>query len=110
MIEHPFTRRSFLRTATAGVAGALVVDFGRPAVALKTGDYTVMGMEKLLALERKSLADLVAPRRFVAVPGGTSSATAEKPDAGDIARGRSCTSHHRDPTGSIDRMGRSSGR
>ena len=29
-------------------------------VALKTGDYTVEGMESLLALERKNLADLVA--------------------------------------------------
>jgi len=33
---------------------------GERRVALKTGDYTVMGMENLLALERKSLADLVA--------------------------------------------------
>lgn len=31
MIEHRSTRRSFLRTASAGVAGAFVVDFGRPA-------------------------------------------------------------------------------
>ena len=29
-------------------------------VALKTGDYTLEGMESLLSLERKSLADLVA--------------------------------------------------
>ena len=28
--EHEFTRRSFLRTTSAGVAGALVLDFGRP--------------------------------------------------------------------------------
>ena len=39
--------------------------------ALKTGDYTVEGMEALLCLERKSLADLVActvtyRRRFLA--------------------------------------------
>jgi ERCC4-type nuclease len=38
---------------------------------LKTGDYTVEGMERLLCLERKSLADLVActvtyRRRFLA--------------------------------------------
>jgi ERCC4-type nuclease len=33
---------------------------GERRVALKTGDYTVEGMEGLLALERKSLADLVA--------------------------------------------------
>ena len=33
---------------------------GERRVALKTGDYTVMGMENLLALERKNLADLVA--------------------------------------------------
>jgi ERCC4-type nuclease len=33
---------------------------GERRVALKTGDYTAMGMENLLALERKSLADLVA--------------------------------------------------
>jgi ERCC4-type nuclease len=33
---------------------------GERRVALKTGDYTVEGMESLLALERKSLADLVA--------------------------------------------------
>ena len=32
---------------------------GERRVALKTGDYTVMGMEGLLALERKNLADLV---------------------------------------------------
>ncbi|MBE3109849.1 MAG: hypothetical protein IMZ46_04940 [Acidobacteria bacterium] len=40
-------------------------------VALKTGDYTVEGMERLLCLERKNLADLVActvtyRRRFLA--------------------------------------------
>ena len=29
-MNHEFTRRSFLRTASASVAGALVVDFGRP--------------------------------------------------------------------------------
>lgn len=38
---------------------------------LKTGDYTVVGMEALLALERKNLADLIAcivtyRRRFLA--------------------------------------------
>jgi ERCC4-type nuclease len=33
---------------------------GERRVALKTGDYTVEGMECLLSLERKSLADLVA--------------------------------------------------
>jgi len=33
---------------------------GERRTALKTGDYTVEGMETLLALERKSLADLVA--------------------------------------------------
>ena len=33
---------------------------GERRVALKTGDYTVEGMESLLCLERKSLADLVA--------------------------------------------------
>jgi ERCC4-type nuclease len=32
---------------------------GERRVALKTGDYSVAGMESLLALERKSLADLV---------------------------------------------------
>jgi ERCC4-type nuclease len=45
---------------------------GERRVALKTGDYTVEGMESLLCLERKSLADLVActvtyRRRFLAV-------------------------------------------
>lgn len=44
---------------------------GERCVALKTGDYTVEGMEHLLRLERKSLADLVActvtyRERFVA--------------------------------------------
>jgi ERCC4-type nuclease len=44
---------------------------GEQRVALKTGDYTVEGMESLLCLERKSLADLVActvtcRRRFLA--------------------------------------------
>lgn len=44
---------------------------GERRVALKTGDYTVEGMEDLLALERKNLADLVActvtyRRRFLA--------------------------------------------
>lgn len=44
---------------------------GERRVALKTGDYTVEGMEGLLALERKSLADVVActvtsRRRFLA--------------------------------------------
>jgi len=44
---------------------------GERRVALKTGDYTVEGMEKLLCLERKSLADVVActvahRRRFLA--------------------------------------------
>ena len=43
-------------------------------VALKTGDYTVEGMESLLCLERKSLADLVActvtnRRRFLVACG-----------------------------------------
>jgi len=33
---------------------------GERRVALRTGDYTVEGMEKFLALERKSLADVVA--------------------------------------------------
>lgn len=33
---------------------------GEQRIALKTGDYTMEGMESLLALERKSLADLVA--------------------------------------------------
>ena len=33
---------------------------GERRTVLKTGDYTVEGMESLLALERKSLADLVA--------------------------------------------------
>ncbi len=45
---------------------------GERRVALKTGDYTVEGMESLLCLERKSLADLVActvtdRRRFLTV-------------------------------------------
>ena len=45
---------------------------GERRVALKTGDYTVEGMESLLCLERKSLADLVActvtyRRRFLDV-------------------------------------------
>ena len=44
---------------------------GERRAALKTGDYTVEGMEKLLCLERKSLADVVActvtnRRRFLA--------------------------------------------
>ena len=44
---------------------------GERRVALKTGDYTVEGMENLLCLERKNLADLVActvtyRRRFLA--------------------------------------------
>lgn len=43
---------------------------GEQRVALKTGDYTIEGMESLLCLERKSLADLVActvtyRRRFI---------------------------------------------
>jgi ERCC4-type nuclease len=33
---------------------------GERRVALKTGDYTLEGMESLLSLERKSLADLIA--------------------------------------------------
>ena len=33
---------------------------GERRVALKTGDYTVEGMESLLSLERKNLADVVA--------------------------------------------------
>lgn len=45
---------------------------GERRAALKTGDYTVEGMESLLCLERKNLADLVActvtyRRRFLAV-------------------------------------------
>ena len=45
---------------------------GERRVALKTGDYTLEGMESLLSLERKNLADLVActvtsRRRFLAV-------------------------------------------
>jgi len=44
---------------------------GKRRVALKTGDYTVEGMESLLALERKSLTDIIActvahRRRFLA--------------------------------------------
>lgn len=44
---------------------------GEQRATLKTGDYTVEGMEGLLALERKNLADLVAcivtyRRRFLA--------------------------------------------
>ena len=44
---------------------------GEKRVTLKTGDYTVEGMEPLLALERKSLADIIActvanRRRFLA--------------------------------------------
>ena len=44
---------------------------GERREALKTGDYTLEGMESLLCLERKSLADLVActvtyRRRFIA--------------------------------------------
>lgn len=44
---------------------------GERRTALKTGDYTVEGMESLLVLERKNLADLVAcivtyRRRFLA--------------------------------------------
>jgi len=47
---------------------------GERRVALKTGDYTVEGMESFLCLERKSLADLVActvtyRRRFLAACG-----------------------------------------
>jgi ERCC4-type nuclease len=47
---------------------------GERRVALKTGDYTVEGMESLLCLERKNLADLVActvtyRRRFLAACG-----------------------------------------
>jgi len=47
---------------------------GERRIALKTGDYTVEGMENLLCLERKSLADLVActvtyRRRFLVVCG-----------------------------------------
>jgi ERCC4-type nuclease len=43
-------------------------------VSLKTGDYTVEGMERVLCLQRKSLADLVActvtyRRRFLAACG-----------------------------------------
>jgi len=37
MNEHEFTRRSFLRTASAGVTGALVLDFGRPRDATALG-------------------------------------------------------------------------
>jgi ERCC4-type nuclease len=47
---------------------------GERRVALKTGDYSVEGMESLLALERKSLPDMVActvanRQRFLAVCG-----------------------------------------
>jgi ERCC4-type nuclease len=47
---------------------------GERRIALKTGDYTVEGMESLLCLERKSLADMVActvanRRRFLAACG-----------------------------------------
>jgi ERCC4-type nuclease len=47
---------------------------GERRIALKTGDYTVEGMETLLCLERKSLPDLVActvtyRRRFLAACG-----------------------------------------
>ena len=47
---------------------------GERRVALRTGDYTVEGMESLLSLERKSLADVVActvtyRRRFLAACG-----------------------------------------
>ena len=47
---------------------------GERRVALKTGDYTVEGMERLLCLERKSLTDLVActvtcRRRFLTACG-----------------------------------------
>ena len=47
---------------------------GERRVTLKTGDYTVEGMESLLCLERKSLADLVActvthRRRFLVACG-----------------------------------------
>ena len=47
---------------------------GERRVALKTGDYAVEGMESLLCLERKNLADLVActvtyRRRFLAACG-----------------------------------------
>lgn len=47
---------------------------GERRATLKTGDYTVEGMEGLLSLERKSLADLVActvtsRRRFIATCG-----------------------------------------
>ncbi len=45
---------------------------GERRVALKTGDYTIEGMEALLALERKSLADMAMctvtdRKRFIAV-------------------------------------------
>jgi ERCC4-type nuclease len=47
---------------------------GERRVALRTGDYTLEGMESLLSLERKSLADVVActvtyRRRFLAACG-----------------------------------------
>jgi ERCC4-type nuclease len=47
---------------------------GERRVALKTGDYTVEGMESVLALERKTLADIVActvtdRRRFLTACG-----------------------------------------
>lgn len=47
---------------------------GERRATLKTGDYTLEGMESLLSLERKSLADLVActvtyRRRFIATCG-----------------------------------------
>ena len=45
---------------------------GERRATLKTGDYTIEGMEKLLALERKSLSDMVgcivsSRERFIAV-------------------------------------------
>lgn len=61
---------------------------GERRVALKTGDYTVMGMENLLALERKNLADLVGVYGHLppAVPGRMRSAR-PVPVEGDSHRG-----------------------
>ena len=60
---HPQTRRVGGHTGAEAVSPPCEppeLDWGERRVALKTGDYTVMGMENLLALERKNLADLVA--------------------------------------------------
>ena len=60
---HPQARRVGGHTGAEAVSPPCEppeLDWGERRVALKTGDYTVMGMENLLALERKNLADLVA--------------------------------------------------